>query len=299
MPSVYLRYRRAQLSAVAAHSVWVLPICWALAKAANARLIYNPHELETETPTMTGVKKGVAQVIEQMAVSRCDLVTVVNESIADWYASRYRMTRPIVAYNMPTSRPVAADIRGKLGIASTDILFIHTGRLAEGRNITEILRVFEAEQSCPSKHVLFLGDGPYKASIIAAATRCPRIHWLAPVQSDTVVSYVREADVALCLIDVSSISYRLSSPNKLFEALAAGVPPLCTQLVEAERALGSLFARWQIQDVAQELAPRVRDLTSSDFKEFQRYWQGLRSWDEEVRDLLSAYASLLSPESAC
>ena len=52
---VYRGYRDADIAVVSAHAVWALPLAWALAKRAKVPLVYNPHELETRTPTMTGV----------------------------------------------------------------------------------------------------------------------------------------------------------------------------------------------------------------------------------------------------
>ena len=58
---------------------------------------------------------------------------------------------------------------------------------------------------------------------------------------------MREADVGLCLIEVQlALSYRLATPNKLLEALAAGTPALCSDMVEARRLLGELAADWII-----------------------------------------------------
>ena len=35
-PRVYVRYRRRQVAAVAAHNVWVLPLAWRLSRRADA-----------------------------------------------------------------------------------------------------------------------------------------------------------------------------------------------------------------------------------------------------------------------
>ena len=79
---VYRGYRDADIAVVSAHAVWALPLAWALAKRAKAPLVYNPHELETRTPTMTGVKKTLAEQVEARFIRRCQVVTAVNDEIA-------------------------------------------------------------------------------------------------------------------------------------------------------------------------------------------------------------------------
>jgi hypothetical protein len=214
-PRVFLRYRRRPVSAVACHNVWILPMCWLLARVTGAVLIYNPHELETETFTMRGAKQVAARLIERALVRRCSLVSAVNVPIADWYAERYRIPVPVVVGNVPVVREAVVHLRDRLGVGEEEMLYIHTGHLVEGRNIPRILQAFSASPH----HVVFLGDGPMRTDVVAAGTGHPSIHWLPPVDADLIVAHAREADVGLCLIEEQlDLSDRLSSPNKLMEA---------------------------------------------------------------------------------
>jgi glycosyltransferase involved in cell wall biosynthesis len=99
-------------------------------------------------------------------------------------------------------------------------------------------------------------------------------------------AHVREADVGLCLIDLpASLSDRLSSPNKLMEALAAGVPALCTDLVEARRQLGDTADRWILTDPATELAGALASITKTDCATFRLTWSEVKPWADEVAGL--------------
>ena len=237
---VYRGYRDADIAVVSAHAVWALPLAWALAKRAKAPLVYNPHELETRTPTMTGVKKTLAEQVEARFIRRCQVVTAVNDEIADWYAGHYRIARPLVVVNYPAKvtrgRP-ARDLRGELGLRDDEVLFVHTGHLTEGRNIPLILEEFAAGAR---HHVLFVGAGDMQSLVEEAAARSPFIHRMDPVPPDEVVSVVAGADMSLALIETLSQSYAWGSPNKLFEALAAGVPVLASDVPEVRRRLGPL-----------------------------------------------------------
>lgn len=287
---VLTTYRRRPIAMVAAHSVWVLPLSWVLARMTGAELIYNCHELETETGSMSGYKQRLAKLIESRFIRRCALVSVVNEPIASWYEEAYAIPRPVVVGNTPVVRDGHEGLRDRLGIGTSPLLFVHTGHLVIGRNIPLILEAFAGSEH----HVVFLGDGPFRSQIEEAGARSPNIHWLPPVDHDRIVSNVREADVGLCLIDVhQALSDQLSSPNKLLESLAAGIPALCTELVEARRLLGDLADEWILADPVDDLVPALRRISRADCERFTQEFPGLKPWSEDVAPLTAAIGGLL------
>lgn len=276
---VLATYRGRRVSLVAAHSVWVLPLCWVLSRLSKCNLIYNPHELETETISMGGFKRRAARLVEAIFIRRCVLVSVVNEPIADWYQNRYGLPRPVVIGNTPVVVDGREELRGRLNVPDASMLYIHTGFLVVGRNIPLILDAFAGSPH----HVVFLGDGPYRAEVLAARERSGNIHWLPPVEHERVVSYVRGADIGLCLIEIEKgLSVQLASPNKFFETVAAGIPPLCTDMTEVRRLLGNQARDWILGDPERELSAALERLGHSEIARFQREWVGLKSWEDEV-----------------
>ncbi len=291
-PRVYLRFRRSNLSMVAAHNVWVLPLCSLLARRAGAHLVYNAHELETETAAITGFKQRVAKFIEGRFIRQCALISVVNEPIADWYESTYDIDRPVAVGNMPVVVEADVAFRERLGVRADEMLYVHTGHLVGGRNIPLILEAFAGSPH----HVAFLGDGPYRADVELAGRSHANIHWVPPVQPELLVAHVREADVGLCLIErQSSLSDRLSSPNKLMEALAAGIPPLCSDLVEARRLLGDDAAEWILTDPHSMVRPTIDRITKADCARFTESWSGVPGWDEDVAGVVARVDELMAP----
>lgn len=289
-PRVFRRYRHERVALIAAHNVWVLPMCWLLARATGARLAYNAHELETESGAMHGPKKFAARLIESRLIPACGLISVVNEPIADWYEAAYDISRPVVVGNVPIVTDSAVGLRERLGVGDDEMLYIHTGHLVDGRNIPLILRAFADSPH----HVVFLGDGHHRPAVEEAGARHPSIHWMEPVHPDLIVAHVREADVGLCLIErQQSLSDRLSSPNKLMEALAAGVPALCTDLVEARRQLGDQADRWILADAEEELGGALASITKEQCAEFHASYPGVVPWDEEVAGLTAAIERLV------
>jgi glycosyltransferase involved in cell wall biosynthesis len=284
--SVYRTYRFESIAVVHAHSVWMLPLSWALAKRTSAVLSYLPHELETESARMRGPQQWAARRIEQWSLPRCQVFCVVNVSIADWYADHFGR-RPIPVRNIPLDAGGVVNLRTRLGIPQHELLFVHTGHLMAGRSIPQILDTFAQVED---RHVLFIGDGALGPQVRSASARLRNVHWLPPVPSNEVASYVRGADVALVLIEPSCLSFRLSSPNKLFEALASGVPPLCTDLTEARHLLGSLSERW-VLGPEERFEERVMKVSLDDVADFKQQWVPLSTWEHEVEPLVTAVVS--------
>lgn len=286
-PKVYNAYKTAPLSVVAAHNVWVLPLCARLAHRTGAALVYNAHELETEAIAMRGVKRQIAKWIERRYIRRVALTSVVNEPIADWYQNTYpEIPRPIVVTNIPEVSEVNTHLREDLNISDGEMLYIHIGYLTHGRNIPLILRAFARHGRA---HLVFFGDGVLRPEVEAAARAHQNIHWHPPVAPDLVVAHAREADVGLCLIEHVDLSDSLSSPNKLLESLAARIPPLCTDLPEVRRWLGDQADNWIIQDTEDALVGALDRVTKEDVTRFRSGWGGLPTWAEHVRPLIEAY----------
>lgn len=284
---VYRRFRRENLTAIAAQNVYMLPLAYHLSRRAGAVFAYNAHELETETIGAHGIKQKIARFIEQRYIRRADVVSVVNESIADWYRARYPGLAPVVLTNMPIDDGGSVDLRAQLRIPEGELLYIHVGFLMEGRSIPLLLDVFAAH---PNVHLAFLGDGRLRPMVEHSAQTHRNIHLLPTVPPDQVVSVVRGADIGLCLIEHVSLSDKLSTPNKLMEALVAGIPPLSSDLIEARRMLGAeLSTTWILDSPDAQLSVALETLGPADVAAFTAAWQPLPSWEDHVEDLVDAY----------
>lgn len=289
---VYRRYRKQRLSSVAAQNVYLLPLAYHLSRRTGAIMAYNAHELETETIAATGLKRRIAKFIERRYIHHADVVSVVNEPIADWYSTHYPGIEPVVLTNTPTDNGEAVDLRSELGIPADELLYIHVGFLMDGRNIPLLLEVFMEH---PKVHIAFLGDGVLRPQVEAAAESAPNIHLLPIVPPDSVVSVVRGADVGICLIEYVSLSDELSTPNKLMEALAAGIPPLSSDLVEARRLLGPDLSKiWILDSPAEQLGAALERISTRDVEEFKGQWQGIPTWEAQAVDLVEAYREALA-----
>lgn len=134
--------------------------------------------------------------------------------------------------------------RAKLGLEGKLVLGF-VGFMREWHGLEGLIDIL-ADHGEPHWHLLLVGDGPVRESLLEHAARrgvADRVTITGIVERDRVVSYIRAFDVAL---QPDVVAY--ASPLKLIEYLAAGLAivapdtPNIRELLEHERN-GLLFAR--------------------------------------------------------
>ena len=140
--------------------------------------------------------------------------------------------------------------------------------------------------------MVFVGAGALLPEVEQAAAEHANIHRLPPVEPDQVLAMTRGADVALCLIESGCLSHRMSTPNKMMEAFAAGVPALCSPLAEARRYLGDQASTWVLEDPERDLVHALESITRADINSFTPPL--IPTWEEGAARLREAYERALA-----
>ena len=292
---VFLRFQSMNLAVVACHNVWTLPLCARLATKTGAIFVYNPHELETEAGSMRGPKRWIARALEKRYIRRAHIVSAVSGLIAQWYSRKYRIAPPTVIRNIPEISSSKPSVRKRLNIKNSEMLYAHTGNLVGGRSIPLILETFA---KTPEAHVVFIGIGPLLDSVRQFSSTYANIHIVPPFHPSLLVEQMRDVDVGLCLIDTDgALSYRLSAPNKLFEALCANTPVVSSDLPEVRKILGPLAIGWVLNEPDAELLDIVKRLDKDSVSDFRSRFEGLPSWADEVKPLVAAYLEAIRKNS--
>lgn len=286
---VYLAFRRQPIACVNCHSLSVLPLGVLFKRLHGARLVYDAHELETETAVMRGPRRTLSRLVEARLIGSVDRVVVVSESIARWYRDRYGLDNVTVVRNVPENDRGKAsdDVKATLGIPRGDLLFIYQGLLDAGRGIRILRRAFAGGD--PTRHLVFMGHGAMEAEIRGWAARHGNIHFLPSVPPDQVVAAARGADVGLSLIEDVCLSYRYCLPNKLFEYVAAGLPVIVSDFPEMGAFVDAHGCGWRSPVDAAALRALVSRLTPEEIRERAARASAVTlSWKDEVEGLLAA-----------
>jgi glycosyltransferase involved in cell wall biosynthesis len=244
---LYWRFRKDPPDFINCHSLSTLPLGAVFRAFLSSRIVYDTHELETETQSSTGIRKWLATRLERALIRRVEAVIVVSEAIAAWYREAYNIGEVHVVRNVPygRKRPAAKSdlLRKACGIKNGELLFICQGMVDEGRGISIILNAFARLPG--DRHVVFLGYGPMVGLVKERALRHHNIHYHPAVPPDRLLEYTAGADIGISLIENTSLSYYYSLPNKVFEYIACGVPVIVSDFPEMAALVDSLGCGWK------------------------------------------------------
>lgn len=282
---------------VNAHSLSVLPLCVLLKRAKGARLIYDTHELETETAGSTGIRRVLARLVERLLIREADAVMAVNDSIAAWYRQAYGLERVWVVKNVPyrpESPPVRTPmLREAFGITEGALLFLYQGAIVKERGIRRLLDVFSRLDE--SRHLVLMGFGEGVEMVRLAAREHPNIHYHPAVPPSEVFRYTCGADVGVHLIENTCLNHYYCLPNKIWEYLNAALPVVVSDLPEMARVVERFGCGWTCGPSEEDALHLIGGIAPRDVEEKRN--RALLAgdgfgWHLEEREMLDAYGRL-------
>lgn len=298
----FILWRRP--NCVNCHSLPVLPIGVVIKLLTGAKLVYDAHELETETAGLAGGRKAVSKLVERVFIHVPDLIVVVGPGIERWYRERYSVASIIVLLNVPHYVEASAStvLRRQLAIPDDFRILLYQGGLSVGRGIEELIDA--AEVLGASKYaVVFMGYGPLEGKVREASTRLKTVYYQSAVPPSELLRYTSSADVGIVSVQDSCLSYRLSLPNKLFEYIMGGLPVIVSSLPEmkafvADNGVGCGIPTWGVEELVLALqtieSMRGPDLNARIGNVALKY-----CWEREEEKLIAGYRRYLGvPQTA-
>jgi glycosyltransferase involved in cell wall biosynthesis len=280
------------------HTLTVLPLGFLLKFFFRVKLIYDPHELETETNDSRGFRKKISKLIERLLIHQAEAVIVVGRKIEEWYRTTYKLQNIVTIRNIPTvgiAKEGTGSLRTLLRIPPDEIIFIYVGILEKGRGILSLLKAFK--RTDPSKHVVFIGYGSLDSHIEKEATNAPNIHLLPAVKSNEIVLYIKEANVGLCIIENTCLSYFYCLPNKSFEYISAGIPFISSRFPELVEEFESTGICWFVDPDTTDVFEVVSSMTKENIQHKKQNIMKVSnewSWEEEALKYKQVYTKFIS-----
>ena len=290
-------YRDEDIRVVNPHIVWALPVAAWFKKHTGAHLVYDTHELETETLNSQGLRQKLSQWIERSFIKTADAIHVVCHGIEKWYRNHYRLDNVLTVKNYPlrlVEFPVTEKFREKFKIPESHIIFCYQGLLGRGNDVEMLLQVFQDVGG--DKHLVFLGFGPMVEHLERVTPTISNIHFHPGVPFDQVPLYTGSADVSLVIIEDSCLSYHHCLPNKLLESLNAGVPTIVNDLPEMVGEVQTFDSGWVVENGIGAITELVDGLDQEMIKKKKagaKAWSQAKYWEIEAEKMLGTYQRVL------
>ncbi|SEE98202.1 glycosyltransferase [Ruania alba] len=277
-----------------------------IARHTGARILYDAHELwRHRNVRHRPLARHVDHLVERVGIRRAAAVITVSPSIAEWLRRTYRLRRePALVRNIPAAAPVPDRAHGLLreraGLGPESPVIAYGGRITSSRGIEETI---DALTHLPGAHLVLLGYGEedYLAVVRRRALTAgvaDRVHLIGAVPSNEVATALADADLSVVYVRPTCLSYAYSLPNKLFEAIHAGLPIVAadlpdTKAVVLEHGVGEIFA---VDGGPDQMAAAMQRVLADPaaYRRAAREAATALTWEGEAAVLLAEYRRILS-----
>jgi glycosyltransferase involved in cell wall biosynthesis len=275
-------------------------------------VVYDSHEIFTESGAHALRARWIRSLLERgerrWAAEAAALVTV-NDALATELGRRLPVRRSVVVHNCPPRWSPPPDrpdlLRAAAGIPEDSPVALYHGGFSLHRGIEQLAAAI-LEPGLERAHAVCLGYGGQRENLRAMAAEPRfggRLHVLDAVPPRELLPWVASADIGVMAIQRSTLNHWLSTPNKLFECLAAGVPVVVSDFPEMRRValedpdgpLGAVCQPADVPDIARAIRS-ILDLPADEraalrarcLRAAHERW----NWETESAKLLALYAEL-------
>lgn len=293
---------------IVAHDLPMLAPAHNVAKKNQAVLVYDSHELYAEQE-FSHREKMLWCVVEDKYIRDCDLVITVNQSIAEELEQRYHIETPLVIRNcemLPDPLPSNEKLFHRVfSLDGGARIILYQGGISPNRNLHTLIKMMEHVDDS-NVHLVFLGDGQYKASLKKLVNKLSlqkNIHFHAAVSQRELLQYTASADIGIIPYQANCLNNQYCTPNKLFEFVIAGLPVIATDLPELNRILHKYKIGVTTDTSSPEFLAAVICEFFSDDEKRQQYMNAVKvtrlqlNWQQEQQGLIDAYRELLLSDS--
>ena len=278
----------------------------------GGQLVYDSHEVFLESGSNADRPRLIKALLarsERRWVRAAAALVTVNDALAAELGRTYRPRRTVVVHNCPARWDLPGPrpdlIRAATGIPAAAKIALYHGAFSAHRGLEQLAETL-LRPGLEGVNAVYLGYGSLRSKLDALATDPRfggRVHVIAAVPPDELLPWVASADVAVMPIQASTLNHRLSTPNKLFEALAAGVPVVASDFSEMRRIvmgdpdgpLGALCRPDDVDDVARAIHS-ILDLPDAEAEALRarclRAAHERWNWESEAAGLVELYRDL-------
>jgi glycosyltransferase involved in cell wall biosynthesis len=285
-----------------------IPIGLDLGRRDGAQVVYDARDIYVHARNIArlpGPARRLFGWVEKRWAHAAARVMTVNRPYAEVMARRFDLPLPAIVMNCSYRRELPAApprrFHEALALSSTARVVLYQGGLAPDRGVEQLIDALP--QLAGNVHLCLLGYGPLESTFAAQARQEAnrgRLHVLPAVPPTELLDWVASADIVAMPIQPSTLNHRLTTPNKLFEAMAAGVPVVASDLpgmapIVAETGCGVVCDPTDpaaIADAIRSIFALSADEREAMTRRALEAAAGPYSWEAQVEVLLAEYGRL-------
>ena len=214
-----------------------IPVALDLGKRDRKPVVYDARDIYLNARNLARMGRPARWFLGRLErgwAKRSSRVITVNEAYADVMSSRWPVQRPLVVMNcsfrFTPASPRERRFHEHLGLDQSEKVVLYHGGLFPWRGIEQLI---EAIALVPDATLVLMGYGilePTLKAWEADPATGGKVRVMGAVPPDQLHDWVAAADVAAMPIQGDTLNHRLTTPQKLFEAMAAGVPAVVSDL---------------------------------------------------------------------
>jgi glycosyltransferase involved in cell wall biosynthesis len=294
------------------HGMWAgsLPALERMRARHGGRTIYDSRDvymLSREFSRLGWPLRPALAGLERRWAQSADRVLTVNDSYADLLVGGLRVPRPPVVMNCAEiwipSDPPPDLIRDATGIPAATPIALYQGQLMSERGIEQTM---DAILEVPDAVLVLLGFGDWAQRFRAQSEAPPyrgRVIVMPAVTPAELIDWTASSDVMVMAIQPTTVNHRFTTPQKLFEAIAAGVPVVASDLpgmatIVRESGVGELCDPTSPESIAaaiRRIIDRPPDARAALRAHVLEVARARYNWDAQLSTLFGLYGELAPP----
>lgn len=259
----------------------------------NKHFTFDAHELFTEVPELNGrpFRKLIWKIIESLFTKGKVTCYTVNESLAIELQKRTNRK-----YKVIQNYPVARDLKNRRVLANP-IELVYQGMLNKGRGLEELIAAVGSKNNL-RLHIIGRGDLETSINELVEEHQNIKVHGF--IKAETLADLTSQFHIGFNLLSGDSTNYYLSSANKFFDYIMAGVPVVCMNFPEYRKVNEGYKVAELIDDLTESSILSAIEKITNDYQSYSincRNASAIYNWETQEKNLLSLYDLVSSNET--
>ena len=292
-----------------AHDLPNLKVGVAIARKLSVPLVYDAHELYPMQLFSNEATRREMAELERSLIDQVDRVISVNQQCSDVLVQSYTCVKQVTVLSNALESPSGFDPHKRerrwherFKLAEDVQIMVFQGGINPVRNVDFLINALvDVPDHIHVGFITYKKDVPYYEELTKELGVFHRVHYVLEIPWEEVIFWLASADVGVMPYQAVSYNAKISSPNKLFEFVVAGLPIMASsELVNVDDAvrthkLGVCKLLKENQDYM-DMIQEMFDPTLGGPERFRKNVLAARNhftWENEAPRLLSMYEELL------